>query len=303
VTGKLDIFTAADLCVDAVLRGNVRPRFGQVEQSIDDYRLHLGGSATIFASQAAKLGANVGIAGVVGDDLFGRFVLDELKKLNLDLSRVRVDATIKTGVGFALVEAVDRAILTYSGSIDALEVSDLRDDLLTAARHWHVASFFLLTKLQPHWPKWLEKLRKHGVTISHDTNWDPAEQWRGVLPLLPLVDVFLPNEAEALAMTGATDVYAAGRKLAAHGPLVVIKRDVRGAIAFTRGEPIELPLGAQPSVVDTIGAGDCFDAGFIRAWQLGMPLERCLRTGLRCGSASVTAAGGFDGQLREVIRS
>ena len=96
----------------------------------------------------------------------------------------------------------------------------------------------------------------------------------------------------------------AGRALAAHGPIVAIKRDVRGAIAFKGEQVVEVPVDSPSPgmpVIDTIGAGDCFDAGFIRAWQLGMPLERCLRAGLRCGSASVTAAGGFDGQLREVL--
>jgi ribokinase len=300
----LNILCVADLCVDVILRGNVRPRFGQVEQFIDDYSFHLGGSATIFAGQAAKLGATVGIIGAVGQDLLGRFVVEQLQRLELDTSRVRIDPQLKTGAGFALVEAGDRAILTYSGSIDAVRPADLTDELPGICRHWHLGSYFLLNRLRPHWPEWLNRLRSAGVTISLDTNWDPQERWDDVRHLLPLVDLFLPNEAEAIAITGEADVAAAGLALAALGPLVVIKRDVRGAIAFQGGRSVEAPIDPgwlSGPVVDTIGAGDCFDAGFVRAWQSGWPLEGCLGLGIRCGTASTTAAGGFDGQLQEEV--
>ena len=178
------------------------------------------------------------------------------------------------------------------------------NEVISACRHWHIASYFLLNKVRPHWPAWIAKLKAAGVTVSLDTNWDPEERWEGVRPLLPMVDIFLPNEAEALALSGEGDVHAAGRSLARQGPLVVIKRDVRGAIAFDNDRVIEVPIDPawlSGNVVDTIGAGDSFDGGFIRAWQLGWPLEKCLLLGLRCGSASVGAAGGFGGQLREVI--
>ena len=123
--------------------------------------------------------------------------------------------------------------------------------------------------------------------------------------LLPLVDVFLPNDAEAKAITGKSDVVEAGKALAAYGCCAVITRGKDGAIAFA-GDNVwhsdELLNSDAIHVIDTTGAGDCFDAGFIRAWQLGWEIPRCLEMGVRCGRANVQAAGGFAGQLREVLR-
>src|SRR5439155_8602152 len=120
------------------------------------------------------------------------------------------------------------------------QAESLSADLLLVCRHWHIASYFLLTRLRPHWPAWLQRLRAAGVTTSLDTNWDPDNRWEGITDLLPLIDVFLPNQAEARAITGQAALCSAGHDLAHLGPLVVIKRGGEGAIAFrstdARGE-------------------------------------------------------------------
>ena len=299
----LDLLTVSDLCVDLVLRGNVRPRFGQVEQLIGGYHLDLGGSANIFAAQFARLGGRAGVLGYAGRDAFGGLARERLIQTGVDVSRLHEHPELPTGLGTALAEPHDRATLTCLGTIDATQPEDLMPALSGACRHWHIASYFLLTRLRSTWPKWLALLRERGVTVSLDTNWDPAERWDGVLDLLPLVDVLLLNENEALAISGASNVQAAGAKLAAHGPLTVIKCGADGAVAFDkdRRKTVRVPGGPAPKIVDSVGAGDCFDAGFLRAWQLGHALEDCLVWGNRCGAASLAAPGGIDGQLRETI--
>lgn len=312
----LDVCSVADLCADLLLAGDVVPRFGQVEQLIDDYGLEVGGSATIFASQFARLGGRAGLIGAVGDDTLGRAIGEKLATLGVDVRRVARRTDLKTGLGVSLVKPDgDRAMLTYLGSIHAARAADLTDDLLATCRHWHLASLFLLDPLRDQWRGWLERCRTAGLTTSLDTNWDPAERWEGVAELLPLVDVFLPNDAEALAITGARDVHAAGEQLSSHGSLVVIKRGSEGALAFQgrgrdEGRPPGRPPGhwqieavpsgsAPPKIVDTVGAGDNFDAGFLRAWLLGREIEACLALATRCAVASLAAAGGIDGQLQE----
>ncbi len=300
-----DVGCVSDMCVDLILRGNVRPRFRQIEQLIGDYLLEVGGSSNIFASQFVKLGGTCSVIGAVGKDPFGIFLLDALARTGVDIARVRSDPRIKTGLGTALVEGEDRAILTYTGSIDAARRTDLTDELAASVRHWHIASYFLMPRLMPFWRTWIRRLRAHGVTVSLDCNWDPDERWIGVRELLPLVDVFLPNTAEARAISGEHDLRRAGAALAASGALVAIKRGGDGAIAFHRGRTwrgaVPAAIARRLRVVDTIGAGDSFDGGFLRAWLLKRPIDECLALGIRCGAASLSAAGGLTSQLRERV--
>lgn len=302
----LDVLTVADMCVDLVLTGNVRPQFHQVEQLIGDYFVELGGSSNIFITQMAKLGARVGVIGWVGSDLFGPFVIGKLRSLGVDVSRVKTHPTLQTGLGVALTEPDDRAILTYLGTIDATQEADLPEDPKGISRHWHVASVFLLPTLRHFWKQWIYRCKQAGLTVSLDTNWDPEDRWESILELLPTVDVFLPNEAEALRLTGRADVREAGEQLGRLCPLVVIKRGEKGAMAIKDGKvqeirPEDFP-GRPFEIIDAIGAGDNFDAGFIRAWLLGRKLEACLELAHRCAVASLGARGGIQGQLVEHVR-
>jgi len=302
---KFDVTVVADVCVDLILTGNVHPQFHQIEQIVGDCSLELGGSATIFASQLAKLGTRVCVIGWTGRDLFGRFVQTQLRGAGVDTGHLKKHRLLKTGIGVALSEENDRAILTYMGTIDAASPADLDDGLLRNSEHWHVASYFLLRQLRAFWPGWLVKCKQHGLTTSLDTNWDPEGRWEGVWELLPHVDVFLPNEAEALAITAGKDVVAAGRLLASRSPLVVIKRGEKGSLAFQNDRTWEYQptesTGLPSAVVDSTGAGDNFDAGFLRAWLLGWDVEACLRLGHRCAVRSLECAGGTKGQLLEHV--
>jgi sugar/nucleoside kinase (ribokinase family) len=302
----LDVLTVADMCVDLMLAGNVRPQFHQVEQIIGDYFVELGGSANIFATQMAKLEVRVGVIGWVGGDAFGPFLIEKLRAAGVDVSRVRTHPTLKTGLGVALTEPEDRAILTYLGTIDATRAEDLPEDPASASRHWHLASYFLLAALRPYWKRWISRCKQAGLTVSLDTNWDPEDRWEGVLDLLPLIDVFLPNDAEASRLTGESDVREAGKRLGRMCPVVVIKRGKKGALAIRDGKVWEIrpeDFHSQPvEVIDSVGAGDNFDAGFIRGWLLGAPVEECLELAHRCAVASLRARGGIEGQLREPVR-
>lgn len=301
----LDILCVADMCVDLVVTGNVRPQFHQAEQLVDDYSIELGGSANIFVSQFVKLGGRAGVVGWVGQDAFGQFILEKLHTVGVDISRVGQDPQLKTGLGIALAEPDDRAILTYPGTIDAVKPLELIEELLVACQHWHIASYFLLNKLRERWITWLEQCRRKKLTTSLDTNWDPENRWEGVMKLLPLIDIFLPNEAEALAISGESDLTRAGEKLSHLGTLVVIKRGREGALAFRKNQCWRVrPDDSERKAIhiaDSIGAGDNFDAGFIRAWLLGQEMEKCLDLACRCAVASLAAAGGIQGQLRENV--
>lgn len=302
---KWDVAVAADMCVDLVLRGNVRPRFDQVEQLIDDFWLDAGGSANIFASQITKLGGVAGVVGWVGRDVFGRFLMNRLRELGVDTSHVKADSSLRTGLGVALAEQADRAILTYPGTIAALAPDDLPTRPEHLCRHWHIASFFLMPRLRPAWLGFLRRCRDAGVTTSFDPNWDPDTKWEGVTGLLPWVDVVMANESEAIAISGKHGAAEAARALSRRGPLVVVKCGKDAAIAANGDQVWSLhpsEIGATvPPIVDTVGAGDNFDAGFVRAWLMGRTVPECLALGHRCAVASLAAAGGIAAQLTTTV--
>jgi sugar/nucleoside kinase (ribokinase family) len=302
----LDVLTVADMCVDLVLTGDVRPRFHQIEQIVDNYELELGGSANIFASQLVKLGAKAGVIGWVGQDAFGDFVFQKLRAIGVEISRVSRHPSLKTGLGVALADPQDRAILTYLGTIDAVQPQELPQDVSAACRHWHIASYFLLRSLRSQWSDWVRRCKNAGLTVSLDVNWDPENRWEGVTALLPFADIFFPNETEAMSITGETDVLKAAQRLSSFGPLVVVKCGKDGAIAVKGNTKWEIHPGEMDSspvtVVDSIGAGDNFDAGFIRAWLLGRNIDECLILGHRCAVASLGNTGGIQGQLQEDFR-
>ncbi len=294
-----DVITIADSCVDLIMLGrDVTPRFGQVEKLVDDYMLEMGGSCCIFACQAAKLGLRVGILGRVGDDDMGRLILRRLAECGVDTRYMIVDTTLKTGLGVSLCQDGDRAILTYMGSVCAVQPEDVSDDFLSAARHLHHGSYYLHTQLRPAMAQIFRRARALGLTTSLDTNWDPEERWE-VGSLLSLTDLFMPNEQEARLISRQNDLVAAVASFHAQGAsLVVIKRGVDGALVHDGHEMYVCAVEPAPPGGDTIGAGDSFDAGFLAGWLRGLPLARCLEIACRCGRAVASKIGGVQGQPR-----
>jgi sugar/nucleoside kinase (ribokinase family) len=298
-----DILVAGEINPDLILSGNVTPEFGQVEKLVDSAALTVGSSSAIFACGAARLGLKVAFVGVCGDDVFGRFMLDEMAKRGVDVSNVTLLPGEQTGLSVILAQGGDRAILTHSGLIAALTAEAVTDNLLRQSRHLHVASYFLQTALQPGLPDLFARARAIDLTTSLDTNWDPSGKWRGFDELLRLTDIFLPNENEALALSGTSTLEAALHTLCQKSQVVAVKCGGRGALAGRRDEITHAP--ALPvQVVDAVGAGDTFDAGFLYGWLNGWSLEKALSLAAACGSLSTRAAGGTFAQptLNEAMK-
>lgn len=295
-TPDFDLLVLGDLNPDLVLTGDAAPAFGQKEKLIDDAALAVGSSAGIFACGAARLGLRTAFLGVVGDDEFGAFMRRALDGRGVDTRGLAVDPALKTGLSVILSRGDDRAILTYAGSIAALRLEHLDLALLPRARHLHLASYFLLDGLRPSVPRLFDAARASGLTTSLDTNYDPSERWDGGLSeVLARTDVFFPNATEARAITGAPDPQAALAALARAVPTVALKLGAAGGLARCGAETVRAP-SLPGRVVDTTGAGDSFDAGFLAGWLRRLPLEHCLRLACACGSLSTRAPGGVAGQ-------
>jgi sugar/nucleoside kinase (ribokinase family) len=292
---RFDLLIPGEINPDLILSGDVEPQFGQAEKLVESATLTIGSSSVIAACGAARLGLKVAFIGVCGDDLFGRFMLEEMQKHGVNVDNVIQVPGGTTGLSVVLNRGIDRAILTHPGLISALSADDISDDLLRQARHLHVASYFLQHGLRPGLPRLFERARALGLTISLDTNWDPTGTWEGVLDLLPLVNVFLPNEAEAKALTAAENADEAATRLQVRVETAAIKLGQDGALGISRGQKVRVP-SIPVNVVDTVGAGDTFDAGFLYGYLNGWPLEKSLRLAAVCGALSTRAAGGTAAQ-------
>lgn len=298
------VVVAGDANVDLVLRGDVVPRFGQAEQLADSGDLVLGGSASIAAAGVAHLGVPTSLVARVGADPFGTFTLDALRGCGVDVGAVEVAHDEPTGLSVILSTPRDRAILTVPGTIPTL-TGERVSEVLDGARPGllHVASYFLQPGLARALPGVLARAREQGWTTSLDTNWDPDEQWAGLDEVLPHLDLLLPNRNELRAIAGALgepahpddgldDVELAAR-VARRGPRVVVKDGADGGWSVgADGDVVRAP-GVTVDVVDTTGAGDSFDAGYLAALAHGVPDEETrVRWATVAGSLSTLGSGG-----------
>jgi ribokinase len=288
-----DVLVVGDANPDLVLRGDVRPRFGQVEQLLTGADLVLGGSGSITAAGCARLGLRTAMLAAVGDDVFGRVVREALDERGVSLLAADPGGA-PTGLSVILTPegGEGRAILTLPGTIPVLRPDDITDELLGETHHVHVSSLYLQPALAAGLAGVFERAHRRGVTTSLDTNWDPAEEWASISEILAHTDIFLPNAAELLAITGAATPEAAARSL---GATVVMKDGARGARAWWDGGECAAP-GRAVEVVDTVGAGDSFNAGFLAAHLAGRPIEEAVRWAAVAGSLSTRAAGGTAAQ-------
>jgi sugar/nucleoside kinase (ribokinase family) len=289
---KLDAVVVGELNVDLILdQIQGWPELGK-EKIASAMTLTLGSSSAIFASNLSTLGARVGFIGKLGEDAFGDLVMASLQRRGVAVERIIVQKKIGTGATVVINDARDRAMLTYKGAMDDLRLADIDWDYAQTARHLHLSSYFLQSGLKPDCARLFEHAKALGLSTSLDTNWDPEEKWdRALFEVLPHVDVFLPNEDEALRIARRANIEAALEVLAQHAKTVVIKRGKNGALARQGSTAVEVK-GYEVKPVDAVGAGDSFDAGFVFKWLRGGNLHQCLEFGNMCGALSVTQAGG-----------
>jgi len=286
------VMVAGELNVDLILQGyHDFPQPGK-EVLVDDFAMVLGSASAICAMGLARLGTPVAFLAKVGDDPWGRYCLECLTSRGIDTTRVRFEPGLKTGVTVGITSPRDRALVSFLGSIAALTGEDVSDDALRGFQHLHVSSYFLQQRLRPSIADVFARAGRLGLTTSLDPGHDPSESWGDDLRLtLQHVDVFLPNEVELRGLAGTGDVEDALRRLENGRTRTVAKLGREGAAALDGGRFVRVPA-FQVEPLDTTGAGDSFDAGFLHAWLGGEPLEAALRFGAACGALSTLGLGG-----------
>jgi len=292
---RFDVTIAGELNLDLILYGLPEQLPPERELLADRMMLTLGSSSAIVAHNLAALGSRVGFQSRIGDDPLGQIAIERLQQGGVDVSRVRrVSGSTTTGLTVILHHEAWRNILTYAGTIAETSWEDLDLDYLCDSRHFHFSSYYLQRGLRPCIGRLFQHLKSKGLTISLDTNDDPDDRWEGGLhEVLRHVDVFLPNEREACKAAGTEDLEEAIHKLSQLVPLVIVKLGRKGAAAQRGSERFNSP-SQEVVAIDTVGAGDSFDAGFLHEYVKGSDLPTCLASGNRAGALSTTRPGGTE---------
>ena len=291
---NFDIAIAGEINLDLILYGLPEQMPTERELLASRFSMTLGSSSAILAHNLAALGSRVGFITKVGDDELGQLALRRLGAAGVDLTRTVRAKDAGSGVTVILPHERDRHILTYLGTISKLRFEDLDLEYLASARHFHVSSLFLQRALSARVPELFQRMQNAGLTTSLDTNDDPDDRWDGALDAtLPYVDILLPNEREAMKMARADDLETAVARLSERVKTLVVKLGARGAMAVQEGQRFSASA-VNVQIVDPVGAGDSFDAGFLDQFLRGADLQTCLASGNLCGAFSTTACGGTE---------
>jgi len=290
----VDIVVVGDLNVDLVLTGlPALPAYRELRVA-KGMRFVLGGSSGIFACNASRLGASVGFVGKVGADEFGDFLLRRLEQSGVDTSHLVRSRSGRTGICISMSFPEEYAMVSYAGIRESFRVEDVDFDYVKTARHLHMSGFYLLPGMWAGLVRLFREAKQAGLTTSLDPDHDSSGKWDGgIRDLLPYVDFFFPNEYESLSITGAGDIETAAARLRGLAATTVIKRGAEGVLVVSGSTTVSAPA-FRITPVDTTGAGDSFNAGFVFQFLQGAPLEQCIRWGNACGALSTQALGGTE---------
>lgn len=305
---KWDVYVYGDVNIDLVIPGVEKfPEPGQ-EDEVDVMETFVGGGAALFTLGAGKLGLHPVFQGAVGDDCYGKLILDEFEKRNVDTSLLEISKEYKTGISISFTNEYDRSFLTMRGTNALIDISKVKMEEVKKARHVHVTGYAGSINHDAYL-RFLQQIKEETqATVSFDVGWDSTGEWKKeIYDLFPYIDVLFMNETEAVHYSRKESAEQAGWDFADHCPVVALKLGAQGAVAFKNGKMYQKGR-FQVTAVDTTGAGDSFNAGFIYGYLSGKSVEECLACGNGCGVLSVTALGGNTGfpveeQLWEFINS
>jgi sugar/nucleoside kinase (ribokinase family) len=286
-----DILVPGNYFCDIIFTGV--PNFPQLGHEVytDGMAVIPGGGALNTSLALHRLGLNPGWVGVLGNDFFSHFVRHFIQNEGLDMSLLKhIDKPLQR-VTVAISFPTDRAFVTHvDGSPNSIE---LAFDVLERADfpHLHFTGLMIHERV----PDLLQACHGRGITVSMDCQERiQTLDMTLVQHILADLDMFMPNASEAQKLTGTATLDDAIRVLTKHTRHLVIKNGAQGAISIREGQFFESPaMALDGAVVDTTGAGDVFNAGFLAAYLAGHSHDECLRWGNFCGGMSVRGHGGI----------
>lgn len=288
-----DVAVIGELNIDFIL--NQIDAFPVIGKEILSRQMNvtLGSSSAIFASNLSSLATRVAFIGKIGKDSFGDLVMTTLGNSGVNTDAIVRKDDLQTGATVVLNFGEDRAMITHPGAMEDLSFEDIDWQTVGRCRHLHLSSYFIQKGIKNDIGRIFREAKALGLTTSFDPQWDPSEEWRmDFKGILPYVDVFLPNKKELLNLTRQATLQDAIDCLSEFAHTIVVKLGNEGSVLFNGSEPLYQPAFINADVVDAIGAGDSFNAGFIYKFIDGHSPAACQEFGNIIGAYSTTAPGG-----------
>ncbi|ADL06710.1 carbohydrate kinase family protein [Lacrimispora saccharolytica] len=287
---EIDVLIAGTPNIDLIVPPyDALPGPGE-EIRVDNIYVLCGGGVAITSIGLSKLGMKTMIYGAVHHDLFGEFILQEMQKYGVKVKTRRSEKS--TGISIALDVDKDRRFITYDGCVNEVTPKDIPKGLLEKTRHTHLTNYRGRIDLEEYL-QFIEDAHGAGATVSMDVGWDDTGCWDECLfEITKKLDVFFINDKELMEYTRASTLDAGIEKLSGYCSHAAIKMGARGSRLLKDGESVYGRAYCVNSL-DTTGAGDSFNAGYLYGFLNGLSPEECLKAANFCGASSVQGYGGY----------
>jgi len=287
---------SAGLIVSDILAHPVDPGiFGMDSQALENVTFATGGDALNVAVNLARLGVDVGLAGVVGDDAPGRDILAKLAAAGVNCDNVAKSGKNRTSTCIVLCEkSGERHFLYYGKCNHEFAEHMVSDGALSKISILNVGSAMALDSLDGEGlTKLFWRAKRYGVTTTLDLTHDSSGKWlKKVEGALEHTDVFIPSFVEAKTLTGKDEPEDMAEFMRKYGLKVFgVKLGERGCYITDFKEAKTVPAFACEDVVDTTGAGDAFMSGFICGLLRGFGPFDCAKLGAAAGNFCIRKIG------------
>jgi len=286
------VLFVGDINVDIIMGGMESMPIPDREITCRAFDTVMGSSAVICASAYAALGGHAAMLGLAGTDELGEFMMRGMQTQGIDTHLIQRTSETKTGVTVNLIHGRTRTQITYPGTITEFDGSNIGRSTLRGFDHVHFAGPYLQTRFRPHIHRLLGLAQEMNISASLDPQWDATEQWQGLESWLPLLTWFFPNADEAISICHAANAREACAALARRTRQPLVKAGREGSFVWNNSRVMAMPMIDVP-VVDTTGAGDSFDAGFLYAiLEKSMSLRKAVQFATATAARSCMFAGG-----------
>ena len=263
---------------------------------VEKMSLQIGGCAANFVIDLARLGLKTTIIGKIGDDNFGKFILETLNSENVDATGLKIDKNVSTSASMVMISGDgERSILHSFGANAKFGFDDINLDVVKNSKILLIAGTFLMPEFDGEGTqKLLKYAKEHNVLCCMDTAWDSKGQWlKKIESSMQYLDWFMPSYDEAREMSSKTDPEEIVQFFHSRGVKnLIIKLGNEGCFVKPGNvKGYRVPAFEKVSVIDTSGAGDSFCAGFIAGLYKGWDIAECAKFANAVGAHCIMQIG------------